>query len=447
MQLDVVNENARTEVGSYFVANYPPFSAWTPEHVPAAAAALETPVESRIHRDGGRPTPLGLYLHIPFCRKRCQFCYFRVYTDKNSAEVDEYMQALARETALYAERLGLKGRDFEFVYFGGGTPSFLSSEQLERLIDSINEHWRWEKAREVTFECEPGTLKKGKLKTIKKIGVTRLSLGIEHLDDEVLSLNGRAHKSPEVFRAYAWAREIGFQQINVDLIAGMMGDTEALWKDTVQRTLELQPDSLTVYQMELPHNTVISRRAKETGEPPPIADWKTKREWTAYAFRVFEEAGYVVSSGYTVVKPSESSGFVYRDSVWRGADMIGTGVASFSHFAGVHFQNMDTWEEYVGRLSAGALPIARALPLSDHQRLTRELVLQMKMGRIDAGYFREKFGADVLHLFPLAFDSLVEDEFADVQGEDIRLTREGLLRVDALLPRFFERQYQNVRYT
>src|SRR4051794_29937687 len=198
MELSTVPEK-KTEVGSYFVANYPPFSVWSPQHAPAIQQALDTPPNTDAR--------LGLYLHIPFCRKRCKFCYFRVYTDKNADEVEVYLDAISREIALYADRKGLGDRQFEFVYFGGGTPSFLSNAQLERLIERINHHWTWSAAREVTFECEPGTLKESKLQTIKKIGVTRLSLGVEHFDDEVLSTNGRAHKSPEIFRAYQWARE------------------------------------------------------------------------------------------------------------------------------------------------------------------------------------------------------------------------------------------------
>ncbi len=238
MDLDVAHDSATTEVGSYFIANYPPFSVWSTAHVAAAHEALSAPVPEA--------APLGLYLHIPFCRKRCKFCYFRVYTEKNSRDIEVYLDALAREVALYAQRPALEGREFEFVYFGGGTPSFISSEQLTRLVDRIREHWRWDNAREVTFECEPGTLQKSKLETIKAIGTTRLSLGIEHFDDEVLSLNGRAHKSPEIHRSYGWAREVGFGRINVDLIAGMLGDTQAKWEQTVARAIELSPDSVTI---------------------------------------------------------------------------------------------------------------------------------------------------------------------------------------------------------
>src|SRR5436853_5864932 len=120
----------KTGLGNYFVANYPPFSFWKSEHLPAARAALGS---------AARPgTPLGLYSHIPFCRKRCKFCYFSVYTDKNASEIETYLSALANEIALYSKQGGFGGRQFEFVYFGGGTPSYLSNAQLERLIERIN---------------------------------------------------------------------------------------------------------------------------------------------------------------------------------------------------------------------------------------------------------------------------------------------------------------------
>ena len=133
MPLEVLKEPSqnphKTEVGSYFISNYPPFSAWSPGQVPAALAALGRAPEA--------DAKLGLYLHIPFCRKRCKFCYFRVYTDKNASDVDIYTDTLAREIQLYASMAGIGGREFEFVYFGGGTPSFLSNDQLLRLVHSL----------------------------------------------------------------------------------------------------------------------------------------------------------------------------------------------------------------------------------------------------------------------------------------------------------------------
>ena len=428
----------KTEVGSYFVANYPPFSVWSGEYLPNIERAFDTPTPA---------TPLGLYLHIPFCRKRCKFCYFRVYTDKNAGEIEGYLSALSREIDLYADRPGLLGRQFEFVYFGGGTPSYLSNDQLKRLIERINHRWRWDAAKEVTFECEPGTLKESKLRTIKEIGVTRLSLGVEHFDDEILSINGRAHKSPEIGRAYQWAREVGFPQINIDLIAGMLGETDDKWKMAVEKAIALDPDSVTIYQMEVPYNTGIAKDARDHGGISQVASWAEKRAWVDYAFKQFEASGYAVSSAYTLVKPERHAGFVYRDSLWRGADLIGTGVASFGHFQGIHYQNLDTWEQYISKIDAGELPLNRAFPTTPHQRLIREMILLLKTGKLDAGYFRGKFGVEIANEFRAGFASLVEEGVATIAGDDIRLTRAGLLRADTLLPRFFEPEHRGIRYT
>src|SRR5262245_27719775 len=136
----------KTEVGSYFIANYPPFSFWRPENLAAARAVLNA---------APRPdTTLGLYLHIPFCRKRCKFCYFRVHTDKAARDVETYLDALAREVELYSRLPIAAGRRLNFVYFGGGTPSYLSVRQLEALITRLDAAMPWRTAQEVTFECE-----------------------------------------------------------------------------------------------------------------------------------------------------------------------------------------------------------------------------------------------------------------------------------------------------
>src|SRR5262249_21314969 len=141
----------QTEVGSYFVANYPPFSVWTQDAVERfAKPALATPPAPDV--------PLGIYLHIPFCRKRCHFCYFRVYTEKNAQEVEDYLEVLVREFELYSRLPAIAERPMNFVYFGGGTPSFLSTRQLERLVSRLDAIAPWKHAEEITFECEPGTL-------------------------------------------------------------------------------------------------------------------------------------------------------------------------------------------------------------------------------------------------------------------------------------------------
>ena len=428
-----------TTVGNYFVSNYPPFSFWKPEHVGEVAAAL------------GRPpapgTRLGVYLHIPFCRKRCHFCYFRVYTDKDSTAIKGYLELAIRELELYGQQPFIGGRKPQFIYFGGGTPSYLSESQLRHLADRMKAILSWDEAAEVTFECEPGTLTDHKLKVIREIGVTRLSLGVENFSDHVLEINGRAHRSPEIRRAYHFARELDFPQINIDLIAGMVEETEENWRASVRQTIELAPDSVTIYQMEIPYNTHIYQEMKAQGRlAAPVADWETKRGWVRYAFAELEKAGYTVASGYAAVKDPERTRFIYRDSLWQGADLIGLGVASFSHVGGTHFQNEHDFEPYVARLREGMLPLYRALTPTAEERLIRELVLQFKLGRISRAYFQHKFGVDVLAKFADPVAKLKSRGALTIDGDWLRLSRDGLLEVDRLVHEFFLPEHRTARY-
>jgi oxygen-independent coproporphyrinogen-3 oxidase len=432
--------STKTEVGSYFISNYPPFSAWSADQLDEVHTAMNGPPAD---------APLGLYLHIPFCRKRCKFCYFKVFIEKNSVEVERYLAALSREIELVSVLPVMGDRPFRFVYFGGGTPSFLSSRQLERLVDRLRANVSWDAAEEVTFECEPGTLSEAKVKTLRAIGVTRLSLGVEHFDDEILRENGRAHESPEIYRAWPWITAAGFANINIDLIAGMVGDTTEKWRETVRRAIELEADSVTIYQMELPFNTVYSKDILGGTIETPVADWSVKRGWVDYAFDELAAAGYSVSSAYTMVRHPERVNFSYRDNLWRGSDLLATGIASFGHVSGVHYQNHPEWEQYCSTLEAGEMPLHRALATTPHQRLVREMILQLKKGYLDVIHFREKHGVDIIDHWRDAWSGHESDGLAtlDPSGERIDLTRQGLLQVDSLLPAFFEPQFQGVRYT
>jgi oxygen-independent coproporphyrinogen-3 oxidase len=431
----------QTEVGSYFVANYPPFSVWRKDEVERVARPALASAPSG--------APLGLYLHIPFCRKRCHFCYFRVYTDKNATEVAAYLDALAHEWELYNEQPAVKGRRLNFVYFGGGTPSYLSVRQLESLVTRLDAVSSWRDAEEITFECEPGTLNESKLSALRGLGVTRLSLGVENFDDAILEANGRAHRSPEIDRAYDFARSLGFPQINIDLIAGMMGETDDNWRRCLEKTIALAPDSITVYQMELPFNTTISKNLLAGGGPvvqAPVANWSTKRRWVEEAFETLERAGYTIGSAYTAVR-SPATKFVYRDRLWQGADMVGLGVASFGHVNGVHVQNLDTNEAWAASIAEGVLPLARALRPTDEEKFIREFILQLKLGSIRPSYFADKYHVDVLSRYREQLGALAAGDLLTTGADRVSLTRQGLLRVDSLLPRFFKPEHQNLRYT
>jgi oxygen-independent coproporphyrinogen-3 oxidase len=226
----------------------------------------------------------------------------------------------------------------------------------------------------------------------------------------------------------------------------MMGETEEKWHETVRRAIELEPDSVTIYQMELPYNTVISQDILKKGVTSPIAGWTTKRGWLDYAFEQFLAHDYEIAGTDIVATKKKTCRFIYRDALWHGGDMIGIGVSSFSHFGGVNFQNAHNFEEYVRILNEDRLPLLRAVSLTPKQRLIREMVLQLKTGALDTGYFQKKFGVDVWNEFRPIYEGLEEKSLLVRHNGEITLTRTGLLQVDHFLIDFFEPELRTVRY-
>lgn len=427
-----------TRAGNYFISNYPPFSFWTPQRLHEVYEALDQPAPA--------DRPLGLYVHIPFCRRRCHFCYFKVYTDRNADQIKRYTDAVISELELYVQRPFLSGRKPHFIYFGGGTPSYLSAAQLKELTDGLKAVLPWDQAREIAFEAEPGTLNEKKLAAIRQMGVTRLSLGVENFSDHILKINNRAHESRQVFAAYQSARNVGFPQINIDLISGMVEETEENWIDNVRQAVALDPDCVTIYQMEVPFNTGIYQRMKAEGKlVAPVADWDTKRRWVKYAFERLEAAGYTVTSAYTAVKNPDKTQFLYRDSLWTGADMIATGVASFGHINGAHYQNEKNIDQYLAAVNQGTLPIHRAMKITAEESMIRQLVLQLKLGRVSVDYFRRRFGVDLRARFAEVFNKYAAAGFLKIEGDWIILDRDTLLQVDTMLPEFFLPEHRTTR--
>src|SRR5665213_633473 len=225
-------------VGNYFVSAYPPFSAWEMKQTPAFERAL---------LKEGPPTPLGLYIHLPFCQKKCDYCYYLSYANPDRFVIHNYLEAVIREAARYSRQPAIKGRPLRFIYFGGGTPSLLTSSQVRFLADSLREAMSWDGVEEITFECAPRSVRPELLKTLQEIGVTRLSMGAQSFDDPLLKLNGRVHLRADILRAYEQIQCAGFEWVNLDLMAGLPGESPQSWKDTVEEAIELSPDSITIY--------------------------------------------------------------------------------------------------------------------------------------------------------------------------------------------------------
>lgn len=424
--------------GNYFIAVYPPFSAWQPAHVPALETALSKTCP---------PRPVGLYVHLPFCQKKCDYCYYLSYIGKTAEAVDRYIGTLELELNLYAKRPALRGRPISFIYFGGGTPSMLTSCQARRLGNGLHSALPWDNVEEVTFECAPRSVRRDLLENLRKIGVTRLSMGVQSFDNMVLKRNGRIHLSEDVRRAFALIQEAGFDWVNLDLMVGLMGETRESWRYSIRQIIDLGPESVTLYQTEIPCNTQLYWDWRGGGLPSAPVPWEIKRMRLAYGFNELERAGYTVVSGYAAVKDPIRHRFLYQHDLWHGGDMLGLGVGSFGYFDGVHYQNEVTIEKYKDKVGRQFLPIKRALSLSDRDRLVREFILQFKRGQVATRPFQTRFGADITRVFARPLEELAAEGLLTVSSEGVRLTRAGLLQVDRLLPRFYDPQYRDVRYT
>lgn len=427
--------------GNYFVSTYPPFSTWSASSVSETVKALSTAPASSAN------TPLGLYIHIPFCVKRCSYCYYLSYTGRSRRELDDYAGALIDELILYRQLPALADRDLSFIYFGGGTPSLLSEETLAKLLEEMQSVAPWSAVEEVTFECAPMAVSQSKMHMLRQHGVTRVSMGVQTFNDDVLRRNGRVHLARDVEEAYAALRNAAFPIINLDLIVGLVGESESSFFDSVDRAIALHPESVTIYQLEIPKNTPLSRDLRQPGSSIEILSWAQKRQRLGSAFERLEAAGYHVRSAYTAVRDPHRHRFVYQDEQYRGADLLGLGLASFSYIQGHHFQNVTREASYYERLRDGLLPIDRSYSLSDEERLIREFILQLKLGHVDICKLSAKFTVDVRRRFAQSIDHLERENLMTTDARGITLTRAGLLRADRLLPAFFRPCHRDIRYS
>jgi oxygen-independent coproporphyrinogen-3 oxidase len=413
------------ELGKYFICAYPPFSLWSPDGVNAAREALAAP----------RLTDelLGLYIHFPFCVRRCDYCYYKSFADSTHDDRDRYLDYLERELALYSRQPAVAGRKVSFVYFGGGTPSLLTAAQTDRLLESVRRYFPWAEAAEVTFECAPDSVRDEKLDVMKRAGVTRVSLGVQQFDDRVLEANGRVHRVRSIERAYQAIRERDFTTVNIDLMVGLVGETEETFRYSIERTLALAPDSVTIYQLEIPHNTPLYRTMVDRREAVALAGWDVKHVRLAAAMRRLVENGYTLRSAYAAVRDPERNRFLYQDAQYRGADLLGLGVASFSYFGDVHYQNTSTLDDYYAPLDRGELPLERGYALSKEERMVREFLLQLKLVRVSRDYFRRKFDVDVIARFSPALQEFRRQGLLTWDDCTLSVTLAGLPRVDRMI--------------
>ncbi len=391
-----------------FLTNYPPFRYWRPEVIDRFSA----------------PRPLNLYLHTPYCIQRCEYCFYKVTTlgENRKAEIDRYVAALCREIGHVAQQYHLNEQPIKTIYFGGGTPTVLSKDNMNRIWEALQKNFHFDNP-EITVEAEPVTLTEGKAAHLAELGVNRISMGIQSFKDEIVAKTGRVDTEQHARKAIALAKATG-AVVNLDLMSGLAGETDDTWAYTVDRALESDVHSLTVYKTEVYTNSAYFTNIRKNTLVLPTDQDEVR--FTAHAIQCFENSGYLPVNFFTFTK---GGGFMQQHSTssWRGGETYGFGVSAFGLWRGHTLQNTAEVGRYVEMVEAGKVPLARGYRLTAREQMTRDISLGMELLRFDRKEFKKRYGFDVLLFCKPTVDALVAGGLMEVTDEALSLTRQGIL--------------------
>jgi oxygen-independent coproporphyrinogen-3 oxidase len=395
-----------------FVTNYPNFQHW--KKVTSA--------------DMLAPKPLIIYVHVPFCIQRCAYCYYRTVNLKGAERnerIERYVKALCREIEMTSQYFQLKDRPVISIYFGGGTPTLLEEDQFHRIVECLRNHLNIENP-EFTVEAEPVTLTQRKADILKGIKVNRISMGIQSLSDDIIKQSNRLDTEKKALKAIDIARATA-AVVNIDLLSGLAGETPETWAYTVNRAIETEVESITVYKMELYANTEYYKEIRNDALVLPSDEQEL--EFMRYALGQFEQAQYLPWSFFTFTKQGRYE-HLYASRMWRGVDCYPFGVSAFGSLGQWVFQNTNEEEKYVEVVEAGEIPINRGYWLTNMDQMIRTVMLELKLVRMDLKEFQGKYGFKLQSLCASTLKQLEADGFISFSDEEIRLTPKGILYGD-----------------
>ena len=361
---------------------------------------------------------LGLYIHIPFCKKKCDYCDFISYCDKQNL-VEEYIKKLKEEIK---KELNSKEYRIKTVYIGGGTPSSIESKYIVDVLNLIKEKYSLENL-EVTIEVNPGTVTEEKLLDYKLSGINRLSIGLQETNNELLKQIGRMHTYEEFLETYNLARKVGFKNINVDLMIGLPVQTVEDVQRDLERIIELDPEHISVYSLIVEEGTKIKQKinSKELYLPSEELErkmyWKVKEE--------LENGGYVHYEISNFAKKGYES--KHNLSCWNQEEYIGFGLAAHSYIDNKRYSNIENLEKYIG----GADDPVR--PQTIHEIQTKEdkmkeymLLGLRKIEGVRISDFKNKFIDNPIYLYRESLNKLVIQELVEIDIDNIKLTNKGI---------------------
>lgn len=377
---------------------------------------------------------VSLYLHIPFCHAKCHYCDFNSYAGMLGLR-EQYVAALVEEIAL----AGLRARDAEgqprrcrTIFFGGGTPSLLTAEQIAQLLDAARAAFALDADAEITMEANPGALEYERLDAVRAAGVNRLSMGAQSFDRALLRWMGRIHSPDEIETAFRAARAAGFDNINLDFIFALPGQTQQVWQDTLERALALEPDHLSLYNLIVEEGTPLYSWV-ERGKVREV-DEDSAADMYEYAQRRLHTAGYEHYEISNWARPGHAC--QHNLTYWRNLAWIGLGAGGSSFYAGHRFTNARPIREYISRirasvdesaaaaLPAGAIVEDEAIPRDLEMAETAMLGLRLAEG-VSLAAFSERYGADFWATFDQRLSDIRELDLLDGTEGRVRLTARG----------------------
>src|SRR5215212_8226582 len=365
-------------------------------------------------------TAAGLYIHIPFCSSRCSYCDFA--TGLYQSEIAErYVRGLINEirSSQYA------GENVDTIYFGGGTPSLLAPAQLERILASLFEEFEIADETEITLEINPGSATPEKLRAFRGLGVNRASFGAQTFDDAELAKLGRSHNAADALRTFSDLRDAGFANVSFDLIAGLPGQTLSGWQRNIKQALELAPEHLSFYLLEVHSSTPLAEHIRRGIQPQPDEDLAgVMYEW------MLDEAAAAGYEHYEISNLCRPA-FHSRHNVkyWTAEPYYGFGCSAHSYDGRTRrWSNHRDVLKYVEMIESGASPVVEEQQLSQTDVRAEALFLGMRlMQGIDIRRYRESFGVDLRDEHADDLDRFCKAGLVELEGDLIRLTRTGAL--------------------
>ena len=359
---------------------------------------------------------ISLYIHIPFCKQKCFYCDFLSFAGKESL-MEEYVEALIREIRERASKYIIKS-----IFIGGGTPSYLEVEQIENMLKEIS-YLKIKQNAEVTMECNPGTLTKEKLKVMKDGGINRISFGLQSCNDELLKKIGRIHDYKEFLENYNMAREIGFNNINIDLMYGLPNQNEEDWKNTLNKICTLNPEHISAYSLIIEEGTAFYKMYENNKLILPEED--IERKMDSYTEKILEQNGYIKYEISNYAKDNKEC--EHNKVYWSLGEYIGVGVAASTYIDGNRVVNIDGIQQYIDNMKNGISVIAETHKNSKEDEVEEYVFMGLRMKRgINIEDFNQKFGVPIESIYKEVIEKNISKDLLRISNGYMALTNKGI---------------------